>query len=117
MQIGELSRRTGVSIRMVRYYEQEALIRPTRLASGYRDYSERDVHLIERIRALNDAGLPLATIRIVLPCTNDKGQRFQACAQVRPALERQISRISQTILALETSRRILNDYLVDVPTL
>lgn len=40
MRIGELARRTGVSERMLRYYEQEGLLRPARTTSGYRDYGE-----------------------------------------------------------------------------
>jgi DNA-binding transcriptional MerR regulator len=111
MQIGELSRRTGVSVRMLRYYEREHLLQPARRSSGYRVYGEDDVRLVERIRALSAAGLTLATARIVLPCVNDRGQRFQPCKEVRPALEREMQRISEKIAALEKSRQILTDYL------
>lgn len=48
MKIGELSARTGVSIRSLRYYEQQGLLAPARHENGYREYSplaEEQVHL------------------------------------------------------------------------
>ncbi len=38
MKIGELSRRTGVPTRMLRYYEEQGLLRPERADNGYRSY-------------------------------------------------------------------------------
>ncbi|KAF1053721.1 MAG: HTH-type transcriptional regulator HmrR [Stenotrophomonas maltophilia] len=113
MRIGELARRTGISVRMLRYYEQEGLLRPARETSGYRQYADDDVRLVERIRLLGEAGLTLASIRIVLPCTDADGLRFQPCAAVRPALQREMQRISEKIDALQSSRRMLQDYLAD----
>ena len=52
MRIGELSRRTGVNERLLRYYEQQGLLRPERLPSGYRAYRASDVAVVRRIRAL-----------------------------------------------------------------
>ncbi|WP_329103239.1 MerR family DNA-binding transcriptional regulator [Micromonospora sp. NBC_01699] len=40
VRIGELSRRTDVHERLLRYYEQQELLRPTRCPSGYREYSD-----------------------------------------------------------------------------
>ena len=39
MKIGELAARTGVSIRSLRYYEQQGLLMPVRNENGYREYS------------------------------------------------------------------------------
>ncbi|MHB1701950.1 MAG: MerR family transcriptional regulator [Acidobacteriaceae bacterium] len=114
MRIGELARRTGVSVRMLRYYEEEQLLRPTRQASGYREYSETEVNVVKRIRCLSEAGLTLATIRVVLPCTNDRELRFQPCKEVRPALEREMRKISGKIRALEDSQEILRNYLAEL---
>ncbi|MEU6192280.1 MerR family DNA-binding transcriptional regulator [Streptomyces sp. NPDC047061] len=43
MKIGELSHRTGVSTRLLRYYEQQGLLHPSRLPNGYRDFHEHAV--------------------------------------------------------------------------
>ena len=57
MRIGELARRTGVSTRLLRYYEEQGLMVPQRSANGYRDYSEEFVDQIAQIRSLLDGGL------------------------------------------------------------
>lgn len=68
MRIGELSRRTGVSIRSLRYYEEQNLLHPERLASGYRAYAGTDVVRVQRIQALLEAGLSTYKIERILPC-------------------------------------------------
>nr|WP_207634475.1 MerR family transcriptional regulator [Candidatus Frankia alpina] len=68
MRIGELARRTAVSERLLRYYEEQGLLHPARLSSGYRVYAESDVDQVRRIRTLLSAGLPTALIAQVLPC-------------------------------------------------
>jgi DNA-binding transcriptional MerR regulator len=65
--IGEVSKRTGVPVKTLRFYSDEGLLPPAgRSASGYRLYGEDDIARLERIRTLRDAGLDLATIRAVL---------------------------------------------------
>ena len=53
MRIGELSRRTGVSVRLLRYYEDQGLLAPARLPSGYRDYDGGAVEQVQLIRVLD----------------------------------------------------------------
>jgi len=48
MRIGELSARTGVSVRMLRHYEKEGLLHPSRLASGYRAYTSADADRVKK---------------------------------------------------------------------
>ena len=62
MKIGELSRRTGVSVRMLRYYEGEGLLAPQRTASGYRDYGPAEEKTVRRIKMLGAGGMTLETI-------------------------------------------------------
>ncbi|GII30529.1 MerR family transcriptional regulator [Planotetraspora mira] len=69
MRIGELSRRTGVSARSLRYYEQQGLIHAGRGANGYREYDEAVAVRAANIRDLLDAGLTVEDIRDAL----DKG--------------------------------------------
>ncbi len=74
MRIGELSRRTGVSERLLRYYEEQGLLHPYRRPSGYREYQEGDVEVVRRIRTLLSAGLPTVLIAEVLPCMRNDGR-------------------------------------------
>ena len=63
MRIGELAERTGVSRRLLRYYEEQGLVTPSRSLNGYREYAEAHVHVVKQITGLMDAGLPTRIIR------------------------------------------------------
>ena len=63
MNIGQASKASGVSAKMIRYYEQTGLIPAAdRRASGYRDYSTTDVHMLRFIRRARDLGFPIPEI-------------------------------------------------------
>jgi DNA-binding transcriptional MerR regulator len=68
VRIGELSRRTGVSIRSLRYYEEQNLLHPERSTGGYRVFDDADVDRVRRIQVLLSAGLGTRRIEYVLPC-------------------------------------------------
>lgn len=111
MQIGELSRRCGVSVRMLRYYEGHGLLQPVRKASGYRVYGRADVEIVRRIIMLNAAGLTLETIRKLLPCARPGSPRFHPCAEFKDAMRRKLVELDSQIAALLESRRLLSGYL------
>ena len=56
MRIGELADRTGVSRRLLRYYEEQGLLVPSRADNGYREYGESHVDVVRQIAGLLDAG-------------------------------------------------------------
>jgi DNA-binding transcriptional MerR regulator len=66
MRIGELSHRTGISARSLRYYEQQGLLAPCRAANGYREYDELAMVRAANIRDLLESGLTLDDIRASL---------------------------------------------------
>lgn len=67
MNIGELARRTGLSVKTIRYYSDEGLVpEASRTSSGYRRYDADALARLEFVRTLRDLGLDLATIRRVL---------------------------------------------------
>jgi len=77
--IGELSDRTGVSVRALRYYDQNDLLNAVRTSAGHRRFRPADVESVRRIRLLLNAGLPLAVVSQVIPCFLDDGARLHAC--------------------------------------
>jgi len=107
MRIGELSRRTGVSVRMLRYYECEGLLRPERTPAGYRRFDEADVASVERVVLLNRAGLKLATVRRLLPCASRGSPGFAPCQELKDSVRRKLVEIDRQIAALAESRRLL----------
>lgn len=111
MRIGELARRTGVSERMLRYYEQEGLLQPARTDAGYRDYGNAEVQIAQRIRILSAAGLKIETIRILLPCILDNQPRFEPCKEVRAALRREVEKMDEKLRDLGESRQIVANFL------
>ena len=67
MLIGELSRLTGISTRMLRHYDSIGLVSPkNRSANGYRDYTPDDIRRLFRVESLRTLGLPLQAIRETL---------------------------------------------------
>jgi DNA-binding transcriptional MerR regulator len=66
MRVGEVSNRTGVSPRSLRYYEQQGLLAPCRAANGYREYDELSVVRAANIRELMASGLTVEDIRLSL---------------------------------------------------
>ena len=68
MRIGELAAKTGVSVRALRYYEEQELLVSQRSPSGQRHYPDAAVGRVELIRQLYAAGLSSRTILGILPC-------------------------------------------------
>lgn len=63
VRIGEFSKRTGLSIDTLRYYEKEKLLTPQRDFNDRRVYCEVDIRWVEFIIRLKDTGMPLKEIR------------------------------------------------------
>ncbi|MEU6857266.1 MerR family transcriptional regulator [Glycomyces sp. NPDC046736] len=109
MFIGELSRRTGVSTRGLRYYEEQGLLHPQRRASGYREFAEADVDRVRRVRVLLAAGLNTDLIAEVLPCMTDTGAILApTCEEMARDLERERERMSRSIDELKVAHEMLD---------
>ncbi|MBE8519694.1 MerR family transcriptional regulator [Amycolatopsis sp. H6(2020)] len=109
MKIGELARLTGVSPRLLRYYEEQGLLTSQRAGRGHRRYAEDASAIVEDIRTLLAAGLPTAVIREVLPCVEGPGLELEHCAA--PALREQLQGIDRKISTLQSARTALADLL------
>lgn len=105
MNIGEASRRSGVSQRMIRHYERIGLIPPPpRRDSGYRDYDARDVHRLQFVANARDLGFPIVEIGALLDLWNNRGR---ASSEVKDLALRQIDELGEKIARLTAMRETL----------
>lgn len=72
MNIGDASVRSGVSAKMIRYYETIRLLKPTRRDNGYRDYDEANVSVLQFIRRTRDLGFSLDEVAALLKLWRDR---------------------------------------------
>ncbi|MEO3806266.1 MerR family transcriptional regulator [Nonomuraea sp. B1E8] len=118
MRIGELSRRTGVHTRMLRYYEEQDLLHPERADNGYRVYPPSAVHRVQQIRGLLDSGLTTEIIRRILPFLDGPGgiHLHPQCLtpELAGLLEAEAERIQQRIDCLARNRDAIWAYLAAV---
>ena len=105
MNIGEASRRSGVSQRMIRHYEGIGLIpKAARRESGYRDYDERDVHTLRFIRRARDLGFPIEEIGTLLALWHD---RSRASSDVKALATARVEELKRKERELREMRRTL----------
>lgn len=111
MRIGELSRRSGVSVRALRYYEEQGLLASRRCPNGYREYDQSAVARVGQIQLLYSAGLCSAKIVELLPCIRSDGERVIPSAGLVGDLQRERTRILRQIEEMAASLRVLDSVI------
>lgn len=105
MLIGEVARRSGVSAKTLRYYEEIGLVDPPeRSPAGYRAYGDDVLDRVAFIRAAQALGLSLGEIRGIV-ALRDRGE--PPCAHVVDVLTARVDDIARTIRRLQELRRDL----------
>ncbi len=109
MQIGQISKQTGVSIDAIRFYERSGLLAaPPRSEGGFRRYSSTDLSTLEFICNLQTLGFSLSEIREFLTL---RGNDLRACCKVRKMLGDKLRDIHAKRIALAKLEVELKDAL------
>lgn len=105
MNIGQASKVSGVSAKMIRYYEQIKLISPAhRSQSSYRTYSENDIHTLQFIRGARDLGFSVEQMKTLLALWRD---RSRASADVKAVALVHIAELERKAAAIDAMTRTL----------
>ena len=108
VNIGEAARRSGVSAKMLRYYESLGLTQVNRTDSGYRQYSAADVHTLRFIKRSRDLGFSMAEVAGLVGLWQDRGR---ASADVKRIAQLHVDDLGARIAAMQAMQRTLQDLL------
>ncbi|MHA6693601.1 MerR family transcriptional regulator [Homoserinimonas sp. A520] len=113
MRIGELSRRTGVPTRMLRYYEEQGLLTSKRSPNGYRDYPDTAAEVVDLVRGLISSGLPTKLIHLLIGMDGvEGGELARTCTRnLAETLTAELSSLESKIDCLSRSRDTMRNFL------
>ncbi|WP_343071519.1 MerR family transcriptional regulator [Brevibacillus choshinensis] len=111
IHISELSRRTGVSLRSLRYYEEKELLRPSRQENGYRDFDESDIERVRIIQLYFSLGLKTSDILSFFDCAFGEEIKQECLPNAIRVGERKLEEIKQQIETLRKAESLLEENL------
>ncbi len=112
MRIGEVARATGVSPRLLRYYEERGLLRPVRSKSDQRIYDDGAIQRVQQIRDLLAAGLSTERIFELLPCFD--APAHERTSHLLESLHAERTKIDVAVASLVTAANALDEIIADV---
>jgi DNA-binding transcriptional MerR regulator len=110
LRVGQLAHATGVPAKTIRYYEQVGVLPlAPRSASGYRQYSTRDVDRLVFVRRARTLGLPLAQLKVLT--TEVQGEQ---CSSIRSRLRALVTEQLGAVQKHIAEFHLLEHQLMDV---
>jgi DNA-binding transcriptional MerR regulator len=109
IQIGRVSKQTGLSVDAIRFYEKQHLLeRRPRTEGGFRLFTSQDIRRIQFIRRAQRLGFSLPEIRELLVL---QGDEHEACSHIRDLLQAKLTVVGAKIRELETLEQQLTKNL------
>jgi DNA-binding transcriptional MerR regulator len=113
MQIGDLAAEAGVTVKAVRYYESQGLLKPEREPNGYRRYRAEDVVIVREVKALLSLGLTAEQTYPFIECLRAGNDRADVCPASLSAYRLRIAEVDRRIAELTDLRGKLTGLLAD----
>ncbi|GIO92731.1 MerR family transcriptional regulator [Paenibacillus lactis] len=108
MHISELSDKTGVSLRSLRYYEEKELLRPDRSANGYRQYAESDIERVRLIQMYFGLGLTVKEIVSFFECAFDDSPKQECLPSAIEVGRKKLDEITRRMEQLQQAKTHLD---------
>ncbi|KAA5805430.1 Cu(I)-responsive transcriptional regulator [Alkalicaulis satelles] len=106
MNIGEAAKASGISRKMIRYYEEIALLEPGRTANGYRVYAPQDIHTLRFISAARRLGFSVPDVKALLALWQDRSRSSADVKRLTDGhlrhLRARVAELNAMIATLET---------------
>src|SRR3546814_19428591 len=106
MNIGDVSERSGLPAKTIRYYEDIGLVRPMRSENGYRDFASHDLHKLALLGRARSLGFSIEECRTLLSLYED---RERSSSSVKAITAKHLPRIEQKIVELQASSATLSE--------
>src|SRR3954464_12920036 len=113
MHISDLAAEAGVTVKAVRYYESQGLLKPQREPNGYRTYRDDDVVVVREVKALLSLGLTAEQTYPFIECLRAGNERADVCPGSLTAYRTRIADVDRRSSELSDLRARLTDLLAD----
>ncbi|WP_339834315.1 Cu(I)-responsive transcriptional regulator [uncultured Parvibaculum sp.] len=109
MNIGDVSERSGLPAKTIRYYEDIGLVRHSRSENGYREFGSLDLHKLAFLARARSLGFTIEECRTLLSLYDD---RQRSSSDVKRLAEKHLAHIDQKIVELQALSATLRDLVV-----
>lgn len=107
MNIGEVAQMSQLNSKMIRRYEELGIIpKAGRTFSGYRQYTEKDVHVLRFVKRARELGFSMKDIKQLLSLWKNK---TRSSAQVKSIAEKHIAELEKKLLEIESLLKTLKN--------
>ncbi len=111
MYIGEVSKKTGLSIKAIRFYENIGLIREADRVGRYRVYNETDIEILILIKEAKALGVTLSQLKGIVTYSDGKVDWAKIktfLSEIRAQLVTQVEEINNKIISLDECYHQIN---------
>ena len=110
MVVGEAAKATGLSIKTIRYYEEIGLVIPERMNNGYRDYSEKHIHILCFIQRARSLGFTVEDCQTLVSLYENKSRKS---SDVKTLAQKHLNTIAKKMTELQAMHDALSQLVTN----